>query len=414
MNKEEKLKRGQSVTEKAVWLEGSLVAAKIIIGLLSGSLVLISDAIHSASDFLSIVISWFGLKIAQRKVDQRFPYGYYKAENLGALIISLLIIYAFGEMFTRGYARLLSFSSVKLPLLALGISLLDALVLFFFGNYEVKVGRQTGIQSLVVMGKENRTHIFSSMAVFIGILAAYCKFPYIEGAITIAISLLILKIGLTAFKDSAFALMDVSPSDEIEQKVVKAIELTPGVEEFFDLRLRRSGPFVFGETKIGVRKFIDVKHAHEIADRIEQEIKKKVPQIDSFTIHVEPFKSNFCHLVIPVEAKKGLDVLLSDYFGRAPYFLFVNLKGKEIKGFYFVENPYKEKTVRAGLAASKLIAKQKSEVLLTCEIGEVSFHVLRDNLIDVYQAEGQTAEKAIDQFIKDKLVQIKKATREKD
>ena len=414
MTQREELKKGQKVAGTAIWLEGSLVAAKTIIGLLSGSLVLISDAIHSGSDNLSIIASLFGLKIAQRKADERFPYGYYKAENLGTLIISVLIIYAFWEMLTQGYTRLFSFSLIKMPLLALGISLLDALVLFFFGNYEIKVGRQVNAQSLIAMGKENKTHLFSSMAVFVGTLASYYRLLYIEGLITMAISFLILKIGLSAAKNSVFSLMDVSPSKEIEQRVARVIESASGVEEFFDLRLRKSGPFIFGETKIGIRRFVDVRRAHEIADKIEQKVKKRVSQIDSFIIHVEPFRSDFHHLVIPTETKKGFNSSLSNHFGRAPYFLFINLEGKKIKSHYFLKNPYKDRPIRAGLAASKLIAKQKSEILVTREIGEISFYTLRDNLIDVYQAEGKSVKEIIDRFIKGKLNQLEKASRKKD
>lgn len=414
MNKKEKLEKGARVAAIAIWLEGVLVLGKVIIGLLSGSLVLISDAIHSASDILSIFASWVGLKIAQRKANQRFPYGYYKAENLGTLVISFLIVYGFWEMFTQGCERLFSFSSIKIPLLALAISFLDALVLFFFGNYEIKVGKEVGAQSLIAMGKENRTHLFSSMAVFAGIMAAYYQFPYLEGIITIIISLLILRVSLSTAKDSVFALMDVSPSSDIEEKVIRAIEKTSGVEDFSGLRLRKSGPFIFGETRVGIRRFVDVARAHEIADMVEEEIKNKVPQVDSFTIHVEPFKSDFRHLVIPVKSKKGLNSLLSDYFGRAPYFLFVNLKNQKIKGFYFLKNPYQSRRVRAGLAVSKLIAKQKSEILITKEIGEISLHALRDNLIDVYQARAKLAREIVNQFVEGKLNQLKKATKKKD
>jgi cation diffusion facilitator family transporter len=413
MTREEKLKKGQKVAGIAVWLEGALVAAKAMIGLLSGSLVLISDAIHSGSDILSIITSWFGLKIAQRKADQRFPYGYYKAENLGTLIISTLIIYAFWEMLNQGYRRLFSLSLIKMPLLALGVSFFDALILFFFGNYEVKVGKQIGAQSLVTMGKENKTHLFSSTAVFIGTAAAYYRIPYIEGVMTIGISLLILKIGLSAAKDSVLALMDVSPSQETEQKVIKAIESVAGIEEFFDLRLRKSGPFIFGETKVGIRKSIDVKRAHEIADNIEQEIKKKVPQIDSFTIHVEPFKSGFHHLVIPVIGKQELNSRVSAKFARAPYFLFVNLKGKKIKGYYFLKNPYQSRPVRAGLASTKLLVQQKSDTLITQQIGEISFYALRNNLFDIYQTKAKTAQEAIRRFNKEKLKPLQEASRRK-
>lgn len=411
MTKKEDLKRGERLARVALLLESVLATAKAVIGLLSGSVVLISDAVHSGSDLLSITTSWFGLKIAQRKADERFPYGYYKAENLGTAIVSVLILLAAWEMFTQGYSRLFSFSQINFPLFALAISLSDAIILFFFGNYEIKIGEEINAQSLIAMGKENRTHIFSSLAVFMGILAAYYRIPYLEGLITLAISFLILKIGLAAAKDSIFALMDVSPGKEVEEQIEKAVVSVPGVEESFDLRLRRAGPFIFGETKIGVRKSIDVQRAHEMANRIEEAVKKKVPQIDSFTIHIEPFKSDFQHLVIPVKGKKGLESLISEEFGRTAYFLFVNLKGRETKGYYFLENPYKDKKTKAGLAAAKLVDGQKSEILITKEIGEISFYALRENLFDIYQAKGKTAQEAISQYLEGKSESLSKPTR---
>ncbi len=414
MEHKDKLKTGQDLAQKAVFLEGGLAAAKVIIGLLSGSLVLISDAIHSASDLVSIVTTWFGLKIAQKKATEQFPYGYYKAESLGALIISFLILYASWGMFTQAWVKIGLLSPVKVPLLALGISLLDALVLFFFGRYEIKIGKQINAQSLIAMGKENRTHIFSSLAVFVGILAAFFRIPYLEGVIAIVISFLILKIGLLTARDSVFALMDVSPGHEVEDAVITAIESVPGIEEFLDLRLRKAGPFVFGEVKLEVRRFVSVQRAHEIADRAEALIKEAVSQIDSFTIHVEPFESAFRHLVVPVMTKEGLASLPSDRFGRAPHLLFINLKGEEVKGFYFLDNPYKSKSVRAGLAVSKLLAKQKSEILITKEVGEISFHALRDNLIDVYQAEGGTVKQILEKFINGELKKLDSASRERE
>ena len=412
MKKEiEKLGKGQKTAGTAIWLEGALVIAKIIIGLFSGSIVLISDAIHSASDILSIITSWLGFKISQKKADKRFAYGYYKAENLGTLIISFLILYAFWQMITHGYTRLFSFSQIKIPLLAMSISLLDALVLFFFGNYEIKIGKQINAQSLTAMGKENKTHIFSSTAVFIGILAAYYQIPYIEGLITIIISFLILKIGLTALKDSVFSLMDVSPGREIENKVIKAIESIPGIEDFFDLRLRKSGPFILGEIKVGIRKFIDVEKAHEMADKVEKEIKKRVPQIESFMVHIEPFKSDWHHLVFPASEKQGLNSKISDKFSRASYFLFVNLKKDKIKGFYFLKNPYKKKKAKTGLAVAKLINKQKADVLITKQIGEIAFYALKENLFDIYQTGDKTVNQAIKSFLKNKLKQLKNATK---
>ncbi len=412
-NKEEKLKKGQKLTKMAALLVAFLAILKAVIGFFSGSIVLISDALHSGADLLPIFASWFGLKIAQRKPTGRFSYGFYKGENLATLAVSVFILYVAWEIFTEGYQRLFLISSIKIPILALIIALVDALVLYFFGNYEIKVGKAINAQSLRAIGEENRAHVFSSLAVFVGILSAQFKIPYLEGVITIGIAILILKIGLETTRESILALMDVSPSKEVEEKAAKAIQSVPGIEEFFDLRLRKAGPFIFGETKVGIRKFVDVKRAHEMADRVERTVKEKVPQIDSLSIHVEPFESDWQHLALPVRENHGLNSLISERFGRSPYFLFLNLKAGKIKGFYLLKNLYKEKSMRAGLSVVKLIAKQKSDVLITSEVGEISFYALRNYLIDLYQAKGKTAKEAIDYFIVGKLNQLERPTKEK-
>ncbi len=409
-DKKANLKKSQKVAEKAIWLEGALVASKIIAAVLSGSLALVSDAIHSASDILTIVTSWIGLKIAQKDPDEKFPYGYYKAESLGSLVISGIIIYAGWEMLTRGISSLTTPSEISLPLVALGVSLVDAIVLFFFGNYEIKIGQETGAQSLIAMGKENRTHIFSSTAVFVGTLSAYFNIPYVEGVITVGISGLIFQIGFESLRNSAFTLMDVSPDKEVESKIRQTLNEVPGIEEYFDLKLRKSGPSIFGEVKVGIRRDVEVNRSHQIADRVETAIKQAVPAVDRMNVHVEPFRSEYRHLVIPVQQKDGLASAVSQQFARSPYFLFVNLKGDEVKGYYFLENPFKEKQKRAGLAVAKLLAEKKSDVVITPEVGEIAFHALREYLFDVYQAEEGSAQEIIDMFKQNKLKQLTEAT----
>jgi len=398
------LKQGQKLAEKAAVLETILAGSKVIVGLASGSMALISDAIHSGSDLLTIFTSWLGLKIAQKKPDKNFPYGYYKAENIGTLIISLFIFFAAGKMLTEAYSRLFSFSSVKFPFLALAVSLTDAIILFFFGGYEIKIGRQINSQSLIAMGSENRTHLFSSTAVFIGTLAAYFHIPYLESIVILLISLLIVQIGLSSIKQALFSLMDVSPGKEIEDQVSSIIENVLGVEDFFDLRLRKTGPFIFGQVKIAIRKSVNVNKSHQIADKIEKSIKNKVPTINSFDVHVEPFQTDFHHLVIPVTKKQALKSPIAKIFARAPYFLFVNLKAKKIQGYFFLKNPYQHQSTKAGLSAAKLIINQKSGVLITPKIGEIAYHALHDYLVDIYQLQPKmTAQTAINYFSDHKL-----------
>ncbi len=407
------LKKGQRLTEVAAGLETVLAGSKVIIGLISGSVVLISDAVHSVSDLFTIFASWLGLKLAQKEPDEKFPYGYYKAENLTTVIISGLIFYAFGQMVVRGLSRLTSLSAIQVPYLAMGISLLDAVILFFFGRYEVKIGQEINSQSLISLGKENRTHILTSSAVFFGTLATVNNIPYVEGIITLVISGLILKIGIEAAKEGVLGLMDVSPGENLHQEVITAVEEIPGVEEAFDLKLRQSGPFVFGQVKVGIKKEVEVDRAHKIADQIEAKVKNNFRDIDSFFVHIEPHTDEYSHLAFPIDNDKGLQSKVAKEFGRADNYLFVNIKKDKIIGEYAVKNPYREKEVRAGLAVVKLINAQRANIVITKEIGEISFHTLRDYLIDVYLTDEKTVKEAVDLYIDEKLKKTSQPTKEK-
>ncbi len=412
--KNKKLKRGQKVTEFAIILEGALVIAKFVAGFLSGGLALISDALHSGSDFVSIITSWIGIKFAQKDADEKFQYGYYKAENLGSLIISFLILYASFEMMKRGYNKLFEVSDIKYPILALSVSAVDALVLFFFGSYEIKVGKEIGAQSLVAMGKENRTHILSSFAIFVGTLSAYLEIPYVEGIVTMAISLVIFEIGFSTLKTSVYALMDVRPDEDFMERIEKAIESVPGIEEYFDLKVRRSGPFILGEVKVGIRKSVDVNRSHEIADKVERAIKDKVEKVDSFIVHVEPFESEYTHIVIPVKQRKDMKSEIAETFGRAEYLMFVNIKKNNIESFYFIENAFKEKEKRIGLSLAQVAIDKKSEVLITPSIGDIAFHTLSDNLFDIYKVQKRfLVEDAINKFVNDDLKRLDSPTESK-
>ena len=217
--KGDRFQKGKRIAIIGIGLVAFLTLAKAVVGFWSKSTVLFSDAIHSASDLLPIFISWLGLKISQKKPDKKFAYGYYKAESLAAGLVALLIIFTSGGILRTGLKHLFIIPLIEIPLLAISISLADALLLYFFGRYEEKIGKEINSESLLAIGKENKTHLFSSAIVFIGILFAYYKVPYGEGVATILIGVLIFLIGLNTAKKAIFNLMDISPGEEIEKKI---------------------------------------------------------------------------------------------------------------------------------------------------------------------------------------------------
>ncbi|RLE38000.1 hypothetical protein DRJ17_05230 [Candidatus Woesearchaeota archaeon] len=401
--KDKSLKEGQKAALVSIIVSFLLAVAKAVVGFMSGALVLLADALDSASDVLSSVIAYLGLGIAKRKPDERFPYGYYKAENLASLIISLLIMLTAGFFGYKGYLRIFNPTEISYPFITIGVAILGGVVAFIMSNYLIKKGNNINSQSLIASGKDRLKDIFTSVLVFVAILLSYLKIPYVEGIITIVIAVFILKIGLEIIRDSVFALMDVSPSKNIEKKVEAVLKKTAGAKHFHDLKLRKAGPFIFGEVKVCIRKSLDVSRAHSVAEQIENEIKKKVPNVDSITIHIEPYKSKVQNVLIPVKEDKGLDSKVVGHFGRAPYFLIVKIKNKKIQSYRIIRNKFISKKIRAGLAVAKAMADEDIDVVILQRIGEISFHTLRDKFIEVYITKGKTAKEVIDYFTNDRL-----------
>jgi len=409
-----KLKEGEKAAGISTITIFLLTLTEALVGFLSGSIILITDALHNATDLTASFASWFGLRISQRKPDKKFPYGYYKAESLATLFISGFILYAAFELLIEGYSRLFTLSELVMPFQALGIALVSSIVSYFLAKYMKKIGKKINSQSLIANSQERTTHVFSSLVIFVAILLTFYKVPYVEGIITIFFSLIIFKVGIFTIKDCIFSLMDVSPSRDIENKVKEIINLIAGIEGFENLKLRKAGPFIFGEVKVKIRKCVDVKRAHEIADNIENNIKVKVEEIDSFTVHVEPYEAEEQKLVIPIKQDKGLDSEIMDQFGRANYFIFVAIDKKkgEVKFTKVKENPHKKELAKAGFGAVNFIVKEKIDALITREMGGISFHTLRDHLVDVYKAEGKTVRKVVDKFMKNELEHLGQPTKE--
>lgn len=413
-SKSNRLKSGEKAARLGILVSLFLSLLKLIVGYISNSIVLISDGIHSGADSITSFASWIGLRLAQKKPTERFPYGYYKAENLATLVVSLFIFYAAVTLMIDGYEKLFLLPSLIRPFEALGVALLSSVASLLLSRHMMAIGKNVGSQSLIANAKERRVDVLASSLVFVAILMTFFNIPYVEGVATIVISLLALKTGFDIAKGSVFALMDVSPSGETEEKIREVLGSNKGIETYQGLRLRKSGPLVFGEVKIKIRKDVDVKRAHDISDVIEKAVMEKVDDLESFTIHVEPYRSKKEKIVIPVKNKSGMGSKVMENFGRANYFAFVTLdtKNRKSESVYFKKNPYKNTPLRAGFKSAEFVVEDRADVVVTHQVGGISFHTLRDNLIDVCKVEGKTLSRVVKNYLDGKFERLDEPTKE--
>ena len=383
-----RLKQGQRIAFIAMLVAFLLAVMKTTVGHLFNSEILIADGLHSGADLLSNFAAVFGLWLASRKKSAKFPYGLYRAETLACFIIGGLIVYAGIEIFKEGYDKLLQLEPVNgFPFLPVSASIISSVAAFFIARKQQIIGRSIGSRSLIANSREAFLDIFTSLIVLVGILLAYAQIPYVEGSIIILIALLILKLGLQNIWTSLMILMDANLDPELQLEIEEKVNQIYGVKGVSEVKIRQSGPFKMVECIIATRPSLSLYKAHELADKVEDFIAENYEHIESVFIHVEPLREEIVSAIVPVQNIDGLNSRIHGHFARAPYFIILKLGDNQIAIEDFYCNEFLGEKKHIGVKVARIVVRYKMDLLFASNIGEISFHILKDNLIDIYKVE---------------------------
>ena len=176
-----------------------------------------------------------------------------------------------------------------------------------------------------------------------------------------------------------------SPNPQMTNSIRIIAESVPGVKGTHDIRLRKSGPVFFGEIHIELQEGLSLERAHVISEDVEGKIREHFKDIESITVHVGLAHKKKILIAAPIIEDKGLDSLVSPHFGGASFFGFAVVEEGNLSSFSAKENKGATLQHKKGIQAADLLVKEKVDVLLTAEIGEGPFHVLGNNLIQIYQ-----------------------------
>lgn len=372
-----------------------LAILKGIIGILSGSIALIADSVHSFSDIVASLAVFIGLRLSQRKPDEMFPYGYYKIESFVSLIVSAIIIVTGIEIALESFNAFINPTPIEMPLISLSVAAFSAVISFLLARYKEKVGRDIDSQALINDGKHSFIDIFSSLIVFVGISSSYLGFLSIEGISGILVAFLIVYMGLKLAKDDVLVLLDASMDPEKLNEIKLIAKGVEGVENVHDVKVRRSGPFVFAELHLETEKGLSVREASDITEKVKRTVKDEIRNLDTLTVQIEPYKKEKLRVAVPVENRKGLQSTVSEHFARAPYILFANVSNGEITDIVIKENPGVKLEKKKGLETADFLGKENVDVLIGNEVGEGPMYALNDKLIDVIFPKGKNLEEII-------------------
>ncbi len=275
---------------KERWILGSLLLnlflsiLKLSFGIITHSLGLIAEAIHSFSDLIASIVSFISIKLSSKKSED-FPYGLYKVENIAAIVISFFLFFAAYEIFKEAFLKEEKIEIVN-PEYAIIVMFIAMITTFFYSRYEKIAGEKLNSPTLIADAEHIWADFLSSIIVIIGLVSVYFGFNLDRYAAAI-VSIFIIKSGFDIFKESIKVLLDFSLDKEDIEKIKNIILKHPAIVDIKVIKGRSAGSYKFLEIELLLHN-MSLREAHRIVDEIADEIKSNIDNIDSVVIHYEP------------------------------------------------------------------------------------------------------------------------------
>jgi cation diffusion facilitator family transporter len=263
----------------------SLVIMKFIAGFLSGSVSVISEAIHSMMDLLAAVIAFFAVRISDNPADEEHPYGHGKFENVSGVIEALLIFIAAIWIIYEAIHKLLIGAPIENASIGIIVMTISAIANFFVSRHLYKVAKRTDSIALEADALHLKTDIYTSGGVAGGLILIWITgIRIIDPIVAILVALLILRESYELLIRAYKPLLDTAISDNEIAVIEKCIHQSKYT--YHDLKSRQSGRQRFIEFHLVMPGDIPLKDAHQKCDEIEELIKSKISHIN-ILIHVE-------------------------------------------------------------------------------------------------------------------------------
>lgn len=284
--------QSERLAQLGLVINAGLAVIKLMAGLLGNSYALVADAVESSTDMVGSLVVWSGLRIASRAPDDRYPFGYGRAEALAAATVSTIMLGAAMGIAIEAIAEIRTPHDAPawwtLLVLAMVIVVKELLA-----TRVMAISMASGSVVVAADAWHHRADAISSGAAFIGITVALIGGPGWEPAddwaALVAAGVILLNGGVllrTALRD----LMDRAPAPAISVTVSEAALTTPGVLAIEKLKIRKSGTAFYVDIHVQADPALSLHDAHILSGMVKTAIRQRVPAAMGVLIHMEPFK----------------------------------------------------------------------------------------------------------------------------
>ena len=267
----------------------ALVVGKLSVGLAIGSVGVLSEGIHSSLDLLAAIIAFFAVRQASHPADKKHNYGHGKIENLSGTLEAVLILIAAVWIVIEAVQKLLHPHDVDALGWGIGIMAISTLINFFVSRHLMKVGIETDSIALKADAMHLKTDVLTSLGVMVGLAGVLMTgWLWLDPIAALLVAALIVHAAWDLLKESFSPLLDASlPIDEEMQIQEKIEQHKEYYLDYHDLRTRKSGSQRHVDFHLTVCRYSTIEHAHNLADRIEDDIRTLFNEAH-ILIHHEP------------------------------------------------------------------------------------------------------------------------------
>jgi cation diffusion facilitator family transporter len=268
-----------------------LIALKVVAGLVTGSVAILTEAAHSSIDLLASFIAFFSLRKAAEPADASHPYGHAKLENLAAAIEGMLILVGGGVIIYESIHRLAVGAEVDTLGFGIAVLAISALANFGVSRFLYREAKATDSPALAGDAAHLRTDAWTSVGVVVGLsLVAVTGIDALDSITALIVATAILSAGVRLVTSSSRILVDEAlPAEELDavREIMLAHEGTE-VLGFHALRARRGGSRRYIDMHVQFRHGTSLERAHELAHQLQAEIRGRLGGSADVLIHLEP------------------------------------------------------------------------------------------------------------------------------
>jgi cation diffusion facilitator family transporter len=274
-----------------------LIILKLAAGIITNSVSIISEAIHSGLDLAAAFIAFFAVKVSSRPPDSRHRYGHGKFENVSGTIEAMLIFVAAIWIIIEAYQKIVSGSRVEMIGVGIGVMVISSIANWIISGILMRTAKKTDSVALEADGLHLRTDVYTSIGVVFGLaILSVTGIQLLDPLIAIVVALLIIKAAYELTVKAVIPLLDTSLPIEEEAAIENALQEidTTDMIGFHELRTRKSGSERHIDMHLVVRPHLTIAEVHSLCDRIEQKIAEHLPNAHVL-VHPEPCQKDECH-----------------------------------------------------------------------------------------------------------------------